>query len=93
VGLVSLMTTVNHTAVQRAQRLVGDQLEAERLERIRVRDTAIRRRRYGPHTDDTAPTTVTVYGAGRYPTEQERPMPDALLEQRRAINGIAWANR
>jgi hypothetical protein len=85
------VTTVNYTAVRRAQRLVGDQLEAERLERIRVRDTANRQRRYGPHTDDTAPTTVTVYGAGRYPVEEERPIHAALLEQRQRINDIAWA--
>jgi hypothetical protein len=84
------MTTVNYTAVQRAQRKVGDQLERERLERIRVRDQATRQRWYGPHTDDTAPTTITVYGAGRYPTEEERPVPAALLKQRQRINNIAW---
>jgi len=82
--------TVNHAAVQRAQRKVGDQLEAERLERIRVRDAEARRRRYGPHSDEHTPRTVTVYGAGKWPEQEERPVATALLEQRQRINDIAW---
>jgi hypothetical protein len=53
---------------------------------------------YGPHDPATAPTTVTVLAGGvrsgdrvtRYPSEEERQLPAALVAQRAAINTRAY---
>lgn len=58
------MTDIDYTRVHAAERLVGDQLEAERLERIRAREIATRRWRLrGWKTGEKNPVfDVTVIG-------------------------------
>lgn len=52
------------------------------LSRLRRRVT----HRYGPHDPDAGPQTVTVFRPEGRGGDVEAPIPEAILEQRRAIN-------
>jgi hypothetical protein len=41
---------------------------------------------YGPHRDQDAPNAVTVLGPNRWPAAVVRPLPAALVRQRRELN-------
>lgn len=44
---------------------------------------------YGPHDPATAPTTVTVLGAGKWPQPETRALPAAVVELRAQVNQLA----
>ena len=51
-----------------------------------TRPVVERRRTYGPHDPNTAPQTVTVWGDGQWPREEEAPIPAELTRQREQLN-------
>ena len=45
--------------------------------------------RYGPHDEGTAPDSVVVLGAGKWPHPEVRPLSVAVRRQRQALNTAA----
>lgn len=82
---------VDHSRVQAAQRVVGDQLEAERLARIAVRPR-LQRHEYGPHRPEDARTFEPVAVRVKW-TWMHVEIDDRIVQQRAQINRLAHRSR